>query len=208
MLLLTLLLLNLRRSETNGLTQLQRTESSSVSLRRQPGQIRRRLIDWPRLNFSCCARVHEAVVAALDAGMIFVAGNQQDSMHVAVGKKSLARNLSEIIDVKLAYDLNLGCGNDQIVHVDHGFAIVGKKSRPASDPANPRFSYHLAYGIDAEGCAAGLPRNNSEIGHHAVLPAKCMVRHGTGYVGPADNKARVADPIRLRFITSQGAQVG
>src|ERR1019366_9496832 len=44
-------------------------------------------------------RIHQAVVAALNAAMILVARNQKNDAGVAVGKDSLTGNLSAIVDV-------------------------------------------------------------------------------------------------------------
>jgi hypothetical protein len=43
-------------------------------------------------------RIHQAVLAALDARMIFVAGDQQDSVGVTVGERPVSGDLATVAD--------------------------------------------------------------------------------------------------------------
>src|SRR5208337_4505329 len=47
----------------------------------------------------CCARIHHAVIAALNTGVMLVARDQQESMIVAVRQHSAGGDLPALVDV-------------------------------------------------------------------------------------------------------------
>ena len=73
-----------------------------------------------------------------------VAGDEKDGMLVATGDHANTSDLSPFIDVKLADDFDVGCGNDEGIHVNDGTAVLRKESRPAADADKPPSPPHLA----------------------------------------------------------------
>jgi hypothetical protein len=60
----------------------------------------RRFVDQAcRIIGSCRGRIHQAVVAALDVGMILIAGDQEERVTDIVGVVSVAGDLALIVDV-------------------------------------------------------------------------------------------------------------
>src|SRR5260370_42553643 len=68
--------------------------------------------------------IHHAIVAALNAGMIFVARSQYERVDDASGKVSLDSNLSAVVDIERTRQLQIGVGREQSVQVDHRPAVI------------------------------------------------------------------------------------
>jgi hypothetical protein len=96
-------------------------------------------------------------------------------MLVAVGKQTRPSDLRALIDRKCVYDLDVRAGKNKGIDVDHRFAVLREEAWPATLATNSRVAYDLALRVDAIRGAARPRVYHSEIGHHAVLPEKCVV---------------------------------
>jgi hypothetical protein len=72
-------------------------------------------------------RIHQAVVAARDAGMVLVAGNQEDGVVVAIGVEGADSDFSEIVDLVHLVHLKTGARRDQSIQVHERTAILPQK---------------------------------------------------------------------------------
>ena len=71
------------------------------------------------------AGIHQAVVAALDAGMILVARDQQDRVVVAIRVPGVADvDLPEIVDCAHLNQLKAGAGRNQSIQINYGAAVL------------------------------------------------------------------------------------
>ena len=100
--------------------------------------------------------MHHAVVAALNAGMMIVARDQQENMHVAVCEHPSAGNFSAIIDTCCSPQCHVGTA-DQIVQVNHRSTVLPQKRMGIAVVAvvvgRPRY---LTFGINLMGVTAEL----------------------------------------------------
>ena len=81
-----------------------------------------------------CLRVDRVVVAALDAGMILVARNQEKGVVVVIDVGRLDGNLSTVIDLIRFLDLQVGIGRQESVQVHRGSAVLPQVLRiPVAD---------------------------------------------------------------------------
>jgi hypothetical protein len=76
------------------------------------------------------SRIHHTVVATLDAVMLLVAWDQQESMSVATNIHSRAGNLATIVDVLDELQVQSGIGWNQSIQVEHR-AILPQKGTQA-----------------------------------------------------------------------------
>src|ERR1700674_5670298 len=141
--------------------------------------------------------------------MVFVAGNQEDGAHVAIGKKAVARNLSAIIDIEGVCDGHVRAGRNQCVQVRDGSAVFPEEAVQidVSSIKIKRSAHDLTSRINAFPFAAGITPNRLEISHYSVLPKKRMEELVTYSVGNADDLSGIVNPVCVSECSSQCAEV-
>src|SRR5215469_10912349 len=165
------------------------------------------------LDRSCWTRLHHAVVAALDAGMILVARHQQKRMHVSVRQHPVAGYLAAVIDVQGEHQRHIGI--HQRVQIDGGTAVLPEKAVCGDTAADGSAQADdLNSGIDRNGSAAWIGTNGAQVPRRAIPPQHRMV-HAT-WIGAAgrianlsitDHVSGIVDPQSPGVVASQCAEV-
>src|SRR5208282_4954441 len=111
---------------------------------RSAGNIARRRTLYHR------GRVHQTVVAALDAGMILIAWDQQTGVLLCVAQiQASAGNVAAIVDEQRRG--NVGArGNNQRVQVDEGSTVLPQESPQINTVVSESLASHLPLRIDAD----------------------------------------------------------
>jgi hypothetical protein len=119
--------------------------------------------------------VHHAVVAAVKAGMILVARDQQESTNVAIGAQSCTRDLASVIDVcVVSGQVEIGAGWNKPVQTDDG-SVVPKSRIFRTCRARIRGANNLTPGIDRSGLAAIIALQSPKVCHYTCLPNEPMI---------------------------------
>ena len=117
----------MRRRLRGTMAPPRQSNSSRHSDREWHGLARRRSRfrrDLRRLNFSRSGRIYKAVVAAFDARMIFVAGDQQDGMCVVARIHANARDLAPVVDADHIQLRKAGVWGNKGTQINHGAPIL------------------------------------------------------------------------------------
>jgi hypothetical protein len=78
----------------------------------------------PWLNLSGCRGINRTVIAVFDTRMVFVAGNQQKDVLVAIRKNRLTGDFAAIVDEIRLVQIQTRIGRNQSVWIDDGLAIL------------------------------------------------------------------------------------
>src|ERR1019366_5301878 len=165
------------------------------------GSCRRAKLSGGRVSFFTALTVH----------VIAVARDQQDCVHVTIGKHPLASNLSTIVNVVPDPHRKAGAVEDQSVQVDDGASVLPQKRTCKFAVAWRRSAHNLATQINRQRATARIIQS-SEVLHHAMSPEKsvvytvetCTTRRIRRQISISDGFPGIIDPECGSRIPSQG----
>src|SRR5215469_17155063 len=136
--------------------------------------------------------------------MIVVARDQHEGVNVAIGKLSLAGNLSAIVNDGREEQVQIGRGRNKGVQVKHGPVLPQKA---ADGTWSSRIADHLTLRIDAQSDAEGIAFQGSKIGRHAILPEERVPYFIAWKARKADNFPGLVNPECITKSSTKRAQI-
>src|ERR1700675_3971108 len=126
--------------------------------------------------------------------MITFAGDQNDGMQVAVGKKSRSHHLSVIVDDFGLRQLQTSARTYKIVQVKRGSLVPNDRSCRA-EIAGERLAHDLTFRVDGERDAEAISGQGAQVRDHSVSPQRRVYQLISKSCGKTDNLAFIVKPV-------------